>query len=188
MIRMFHIEPLLVMAYAVLLMAIAAGLEWMAKHAHKRSGQYQTGGFRFHHDRDLWECPVGLALIRAEIDHEQGVVRYRAPAHACNNCQIKSRCTHSDRGREIAVPIDPWVQSASLRLQRGISCVLVSIAALALVIELFRHNHGIEQWILGLLLLVVLWRFASLVSRLNNGAGRVTGPPEPHGAAGHPRW
>lgn len=179
MIPAFHLEPLLVMAYAVLLMAIAAGLEWMAKHAHKRSSQYQTGGFRFHHDRDVWECPVGLALIRAEIDHEQGVVRYRAPAHACNNCQIKSRCTHSDRGREIAVPIDPWVQSASLRLQRGISCVLVSIAALALGIELFRQNHGIEQWLLGLLLLVVLWRFATLVSRLNT-RGRAI-------AAGHPR-
>ncbi len=165
MIPQFHLEPVLAMAYAVLLMAIAAGLEWMAKHAHKRSDQYHTGGFRFHRDKDAWECPVGLVLIRSEIDYERGLVRYRAPAHTCNSCQIKSRCTHSDRGREIAVPIDPWVQSASLRLQRGISLVLVTLATFIVVIELFRHNHGPERWALVLLLLVTLKRFMIIVSR-----------------------
>jgi hypothetical protein len=164
MIRAFHLEPLLAMAYAILLMVIAAGLEWVAKHAHKRSDQYHTGGFRFHHDRDAWECPVGLVLIRAEIDHKEGVVRYRAPAHTCNSCQIKSRCTHSDKGREISVPLDPWVQSASLRLQRGISLVLVTLATVIEIIELLRHTHGTEQWILMLLLLVTLKRLITLVS------------------------
>lgn len=165
MIRAFHLEPLLAMAYAILLMVIAAGSEWLAKHADKRSGQYHTGGFRFHRDRDAWECPVGLVLIRAEIDHEKGVVRYRAPAHTCNRCQIKSRCTHSDKGREISVPIDPWVQSASLRLQRGISLVLVTLATVILIIEWLRHAHGTEQWVLALLLLVILKRLLTLVSR-----------------------
>ena len=121
----FHIEPLLAISYVLLLMLIAAALEWLAKHSHQRAGQFHTGRFRFHRDRDAWECPVGIALIRAEINYEQNVVRYRAPAHTCNSCQIKSRCTHSDQGREIAVSIDPWVSSASLRLQRGISCTLV---------------------------------------------------------------
>lgn len=165
MTRVFHLEPLLAMAYAVLLMVIAAGLEWLAKRAHKRSDQYHTGGFRFHRDRDTWECPVGLVLIRTEIDHEEGVVRYRAPAHSCNSCQIKSDCTHSDRGREIAVPVDPWVQSASLRLQRGISVVLVTLATVILIIELLRHGHGTEQWVLMLLLLAAIKRLMTLVSR-----------------------
>jgi hypothetical protein len=110
----FHIEPALVTAYAITLMIVATALEWFAKHSHKRADRYYTGGFHFHRDRDAWECPMGIALIRAEIDLERQTVLYRAPAHTCNNCQIKSRCTNSDSGREIAVPIDPWVRSASL--------------------------------------------------------------------------
>ncbi len=174
MIGPFHLEPALAIAYAILLMAIAVGLEWVAKHAHKRSDQYHTGGFRFHRDRDAWECPVGLVLIRAEIDHEKGMVRYRAPAHTCNSCQIKSRCTNSDTGREIEVPIDPWVQSAALRLQRGISLVLVTLAAVIAIIELFRHNHGPERWILGLLLLFILKRLLTLASRAAADRGGYT--------------
>lgn len=160
-----HPEPLLAIIYAIFLIAVAAGLEWVAKRAHQRSDQYHTGSFRFHRDRDVWECPVGLVLIRSEIDHEHGVVRYRAPAHTCNSCQIKTRCTHSDRGREIVVPIDPWVQSAALRLQRGISLVLVTLAALILTIELFRHRQQAGQWILLLLLLLTLMRLVTLVRR-----------------------
>src|SRR3954464_7167484 len=81
----FHFEPLLAIVYAVFLMLIAAVLEALARHSHRRADQYHTGGFRFHRDRDAWECPVGIALIRAEIDHEQKIVRYRAPAHTCNS-------------------------------------------------------------------------------------------------------
>src|SRR4051794_11420483 len=125
----FQVEAILVAVYALILMIIAAGLEWLAKHSHRRADRYHTAGFRFDHDRDAWECPMGIALTRAEIDHERQIVRYRAPAHTCNNCQIKSRCTHSDMGREIAVSIDPWVRSASLRLQRGISLVLLTLAS-----------------------------------------------------------
>ena len=161
----FHVEPVLAITYSILLMLIAAVLEWLARHSHQRTDQYQTGGFRFHRDRDSWECPVGIALIRAEIDHEQNVVRYRAPAHTCNNCQIKSRCTHSDKGREIAVSIDPWVSSASLRLQRGISLVLLVLALFITILELIRHGHGAERWLLGLLLVALLQRFAQLIKR-----------------------
>jgi hypothetical protein len=162
----FHLEVLLGTAYAVTLVIIAAGLEWLAKHSHRRADRYHTGGFRFHRDRDLWECPLGIALIRAEIDHKRQIVRYRAPAHMCNSCQIKSRCTLSDRGREIAVPLDPWVQSASLRLQRGISLVLLTLASFILIIELLRHGHGAEPYTLGAVLVVVLLRLRKLVSRV----------------------
>jgi len=162
----FHFEPLLAIVYAVFLMLIAAVLEGLARHSHRRADQYHTGGFRFHRDRDAWECPVGIALIRAEIDHEQKIVRYRAPAHTCNSCQIKSRCTHSDKGREIAVSIDPWASSASLCLQRGISSVLLALASFITILELVRHGHNAERWALGLLLIVLLRRLVQLVKRV----------------------
>jgi hypothetical protein len=172
-----HIEPVLVAAYAVLLVIVAAGLEWLAKHSHKRADRYHTGGFRFHHDRDAWECPMGIALIRAEIDHDQQMVLYRAPAHTCNSCQIKSRCTQSVNGREIAVPLDPWVRSASLQLQRGISLVLLTLASFILLLELFRDLHSTDQYVLGGVLVVVLLRFVRLarrtLSRASSQAGQI---------------
>ena len=159
-------EPILVTAYALLLVIIAAGLEWLAKHSQKRADRYHTGGFRFHRDRDTWECPMGIALIRAEIDHEREVVRYRAPAHTCNSCQIKSRCTHSDKGREIAVPMDPWIRSASMQLQRGISLVLLALASLLLIIEAVRHPYGNERYLLAAVLMLVLFRLRKAARRI----------------------
>ena len=34
----FHLEPLLMTGYAMLLVAIAGGLEWMGRHSHLRAG------------------------------------------------------------------------------------------------------------------------------------------------------
>jgi hypothetical protein len=170
----FHSEPVLATAYAIALMIAASALEWLAKHSHKRADRYYTGGFRFHRDRDAWECPMGIALIRAEIDPERQIVLYRAPAHTCNNCQLKSRCTHSDGGREIAAPIDPWVRSASLRLQRGISLVLLTLACVILCVELFRHNHGTEQYVVAAVLVVVVLRLVRLGRKTKNHQ------PSPH--------
>jgi hypothetical protein len=153
--RSFHMEPILAGAYILLLMLIAMALEWMARHSQRRTEKYHTGGFRFHPDRDRWECPTGMALMRAEVDHELRIVRYRAPAHVCNHCPIKARCTHSDRGREIPVPMDPWLNSASLRFQTGFSLVLLMLSGFIAVIELFRHGHGAESLVMGLLLATI---------------------------------
>ncbi len=121
----FHMELLLAGGYAILLLLIAMLLEWLARHSHHRSDQYDTGGFRFHHDRDAWECPQGTRLERREIDHELRVINYRAPAETCNSCSIKAHCTNSDRGRTLSISLDPWVRSAAGRFQRGISLVLL---------------------------------------------------------------
>jgi hypothetical protein len=118
---------------------------------------------------------MGIALIRSEIDHNRQIVLYRAPAHTCNSCQIKSRCTQSDNGREIAVPLDPWVRSASVRLQRGISLVLLTLASFILVLELFRHGHGAEQYVVGAGLVIVLLRFVRLARRTLSGTSSQTG-------------
>ena len=103
----YHVEPLLAGGYAILLVLIAVLLEWLARHSQKRSDQYDTAGFRFHHDRDAWECPQGARLERSEIDHELRVIQYRAPADTCNGCSIKAHCTNSERGRTISMPLDP---------------------------------------------------------------------------------
>lgn len=174
MIGTFHIEPALAIVYSIVLTLIAAVLERLAKRSHNRAQHYRTGGFRFHRDRDAWECPIGIALIRTEIDQENHVVRYRAPAHTCNSCQIKSRCTNSDRGREIVVQLDPWVRSASLRLQRGISVVLLALASFILCVELFRHDHGVERYAMGIVLTFVLWRWLKVAGQTRAEKGQTT--------------
>ncbi|MDQ2899040.1 MAG: transposase [Acidobacteriota bacterium] len=151
----FHLEPLLAGGYAILLILIAMLLEWLARHSHNRSERYETGGFRFDDDRDAWECPQGTRLERSEIDHELRMIHYRAPAATCNGCSLKQRCTNSNRGRTISISLDPWVRSAAERFQRGISLVLLILAALIISIELLRHGHGTEGWALGGILALI---------------------------------
>lgn len=150
-----HLEPLLATGYAMLLVVIAAFLEWMARHSHARTDQYHTQGFLFHKDRDHWECPMGTRLQVAEINHELRVMHYRAPARTCNECPMKPDCTDSDGGRTISVPMDPWVSSAIGRFHRGISLSVLLLAGLIIVIELFRHNHGMELLVLVAVMFMV---------------------------------
>src|SRR3954462_4893045 len=151
----YHVEALLAGSYAILLVLIAALLEWLARQSQKRSDQYDTAGFHFNHDRDAWECPQGASLERTEIDHALRVIQYRAAADTCNGCSIKAHCTSSERGRTISMALDPWVSSAASRFQRGISLVLLTLADLIVGIALLRHGHGAEGWMLGALLSIV---------------------------------
>ena len=173
----YHVEPLLAGGYAILLVLIAVLLEWLARHSQKRSEQYHTAGFRFHHDRDAWECPQGARLEPSEIDHELRVIQYRAPADRCNGCSIKAHCTTSERGRTISIPLDPWVRSAAARFQRGISLVLMTLAALIVASELLRHHHGEESWTLVVLLAGISLSGLSLAGRLRD---HNVGPEETH--------
>jgi len=156
MLATFHIEPLLAIGYALLLVVIAAGMEWMGRHSHRRADQYHTGGFRFHGHTDHWECPNGARLERAEIDNELRVIRYRAPAHTCNGCLIKPQCTDSETGREISVSLDPWLSLGIGRFHRGISLALLVLSGLIMTIELLRHGHGREGWMLSTLVMIVI--------------------------------
>jgi len=142
-------ETLVATGYALLLLVIAAGLETMGRHSHRRAGQYHNRGFRFHKHADHWECPQGARLERAEFDSELRVVRYRAAAHTCNGCPIKAQCTDSDSGRELSVPLDPWLSSAVGRFHRGISLTLLILAALIMAVELVRYGRGPERWALS---------------------------------------
>jgi hypothetical protein len=87
-----------------------------------------------------------------EFDHERRLVRYRAKAHICNGCPRKTRCTDSDRGREIVRPLDPWPHSEAGRFHRTISLLMIALATLIVVIEGARHHDPREAALLiGLL-------------------------------------
>ncbi len=81
--------------------------------------------------------------------------------------------------------MDPWVRSASLRFQTGFSLMLLVLAGFIGSIELVRHRHGAEGWIMVLLLAIVLGLSIRVVGRLRadesnsadpyKGAGRMVG-------------
>ena len=104
-------EVVLAGAYALFLVAVAGGLDLMARMSHERSHRYRTATFQYHPHLDAWECPEGEQLPRVETDHQRRIARYRARAHVCNGCRVKDECTDSFEGREIALPIDPWPHS-----------------------------------------------------------------------------
>jgi hypothetical protein len=150
----FHLEPLLATGYTLLLLAIAGGLEWMGRHSHRRADQYHTSGFRFRKDAGHWECPMGTPLHLVEANQELRVIRYRAPARACNGCSMKPDCTDSDHGRVISVPMDPWLSSAIGGFHRGMSLLILALAGLIIAIEIYRHKHGIELPVLVAVMVV----------------------------------
>ncbi|MGD0743592.1 MAG: transposase [Verrucomicrobiota bacterium] len=152
MIYGIHIEVILAAAYALLLVGVAAILEWLARHAHRRSEHYRHSGFTYQRKLDVWECPTGHHLTRVQTDFERNLARYRAPAHKCNACHCKKDCTDSDDGRELESRPDTWLQSELRRFHRGISLALFLLAVIILAAEMMRH-HGWHEWILlGVLL------------------------------------
>jgi hypothetical protein len=158
-----HAETVMAAAYALFLLAVAAGVELMARHSHVRSERYRTAGFTFHAHLDAWQCPEGEHLHRHGVDHERRLVRYRAKAHICNRCPSKAACTDSDEGREVVRAIDPWPHSEAGRFHRGLCLVLVALAALIVAIETIRHHEPGELVVLAGALAAVTVAAARLV-------------------------
>ena len=152
MISGIHLEVVLALGYALFLGAVAFLLEFLARHSHKRSQSYVNSGFVFFQDMDLWECPAGRQLTRADADYRRNIVYYRAPAAACNSCSLKNNCTDSNEGRLIEHRLDSWVESELRRFHRGISLVLLFLAALILVAEAVRFSAPGDLLALGVLL------------------------------------
>lgn len=155
MIHGIHIEVLLAAGYALLLLGVAATLEWLARHSHRRSEHYRHSGFVYHRKLDVWECPTGHHLTRVETDFERKIARYRAPAHKCNVCHCKKDCTDSNSGRELESRLDAWLQSELHRFHRGISLALLLLAVIILVAEIFRHRTPRDWLVLVSLLLPI---------------------------------
>jgi hypothetical protein len=106
-------------------------------------------------EEDVYICPAGEKLVYHYTTEENGLALRRYWTNACQSCAIKAQCTDSDHGREIAVSIDPWLSSAMGQFHRGLSLVLVILAGLITGVELVRHHHGTERWILSAAVLMV---------------------------------
>jgi heme A synthase len=132
------LEFILMLAYAISLAFIAFLLEWVARHAHRRSLGAATSGFTYDPERDIWRCPQDQHLFPIFSDSAKGAVIYRAPAAACNSCRSKAACTDSDHGREIERRDLNSVEYGMKRFHRAMSITLLLLASLILIVELFR--------------------------------------------------
>jgi hypothetical protein len=152
---MIQPEVFLAAGYAVFLLCVALGLDLLARHSHARSERYRTAGFTYHHAHDAWICPEDQLLLRSETDHGRRLIRYRGRPQICNHCPAKTDCTDSDDGREVVLAMDPWPHSEAGRFHRGISLVIVLLAALVLSVEALRNHAALELAVLGTVLVVV---------------------------------
>ncbi len=155
MIHGIHIEVILAGGYALLLVGVAAILEWFARHSHRRSEHFRNSGFVYKQKLDVWECPTGHHLTREQTDFERKIALYRAPAHKCNVCHCKSDCTDSSDGRVLESRLDAWLQSELSRFHRGISLALLLLAVLILAVEMVRHQTIPDGLVLAVLLLPI---------------------------------
>jgi hypothetical protein len=155
MISGVHVEVVLAASYAIFLVAVAFVLELLARHSHKRSERYRNSGFVYFQKMDLWECPAGRQLLRAETDYQRRIVHYRAPADACNACSLKNNCTDSNEGRLLESRLDSWLESELRRFHRGVSLALLLLATVILLAETVRHAEARELLIVGTLLIPV---------------------------------
>ncbi len=134
-----HPEVEIVGAYAVILLAVAAVLDWLGQHTQRRSERFRTAGFRYQPQHDAWTCSQDEMLWPMEYDADKHLVRYRAKASVCNACHVKPDCTDSLQGREVIRAVAPWPHSEAGRFHRGISLVLVALAVVLLLVTAARH-------------------------------------------------
>jgi hypothetical protein len=141
--------------YAIFLGLAALALELLARQSHRRAEQFHVFGFRYDPALDAWHCPTGKRLHRAEIHRERRTIVYRASAHHCNCCLIKTKCTDSDNGRTIERRPDSWLDSELRRFHIGLSLALLVLAISILVIELAVRRQGSDQLVLAAALVLV---------------------------------
>jgi hypothetical protein len=168
------INALLGAGYAVFLALVAAALELGARHSHQRTQRIRTVGFSYHSDLDIWKCPTGKHLYRAEVTRDSTVVQYRAEAHHCNRCPIKNRCTDSEEGRVIEVQTDSWLDSELRLFHRGLSLTLLLLADLILVITIVRQNNIYQQMLLALPALCITVAGLRIFSHFHRAAEKYT--------------
>ena len=142
-------------SYALFLGCVALALELLARRSHRRAEQYRVAGFRYDAGLDAWHCPTGKRLHRAEVHPERRIIVYRAPAHHCNCCHIKTKCTDWDNGRSVERRLDSWLDSELRRFHIGLSLALLVLAASILAIELAVHSQDIDRLVLSVALAIV---------------------------------
>lgn len=171
------LECILMLGYALSLALIALLLEWVARHAHRRSLARSTAGFTYHPDRDIWRCPQDQHLIPVYSDPVRGRVIYRAPAATCNACPSKAACTDSSHGREIDQSNWSDLEYGMKQFHRGVSLTLLVLASLILVIELFRAAGLYPRIVLASTLTVFCGVIQQLSARLSQSNLRNSDSP-----------
>lgn len=114
--------------YGLVLLAVAYGIDQLARRAHSRMHDDRSGGFVYHENHDAWLCPEDQWLYPRSFDPENRVMRYRGLPLVCNACPVKESCTQSNDGREVRRQVDPWPASESARFHRGIACSVTVLA------------------------------------------------------------
>jgi hypothetical protein len=70
------------------------------------TGLFGPGHFRYDPENDHYLCPAGQRLRLRNEDHRNRRKRYQAKPSICNACQLKGKCTTSDRGRMLYRPFE----------------------------------------------------------------------------------
>lgn len=157
-----HFGVLLVAGCALLLILAAAFLELLGRFTQKYVAGRETIGFRYRPEMNAWQCSEGYFLWLRETDHRNRIVRYRAPAHTCNRCAAKPLCTDSNQGRELIRPLEGSSRAERGQFQRGLSLMLLALAAVVLLGEALRYHERADMLLLAttFLLLVAVSRRA----------------------------
>jgi hypothetical protein len=156
----------LVSGYAAFLVLVAHGFDRLARRVSRRAESWRTGAFTYHADHDAWVCPENQWLWPVSFNEEQRVMRYRASPVVCNSCPVKSTCTTSPSGREIAREVDPWPHSEAGRFHRGIACAIALIAVLLPLGEVVGSHEPPEVAVLLSASFLVVLTSLPLVSHL----------------------
>ncbi len=147
----------LVAIYALVLVAIAWGLDLLARHSSLRATRWRTGSFTYRADHDAWVYPQDQWLWPTSFDPQHRVMRYRASPTVCNSCPVKSSCTTSDRGREVTREVDPWPHSEAGRFHRGIACA-IAVMGLVMPMGMLIGSHSVADMLvlLGTSVVVII--------------------------------
>ncbi len=74
--------------------------------AFRDTGLFGPGHFRYDPENDYYLCPAGQTLRFHNEDYHNRRKRYRAKPSICNACELKVRCTSSERGRVLYRPFE----------------------------------------------------------------------------------
>jgi transposase len=72
----------------------------------RNTGLFGPGHFRYDPKNDHYLCPAEQTLLFHNEDHHNRRKRYRAKPSICNACELKARCTTSERGRVLYRPFE----------------------------------------------------------------------------------
>jgi hypothetical protein len=128
-----NLDVSLLLGYAIVVLAGARLMDWLARLHFERARRYCEVGFHYDADADHYHCPQGERLALHVINSQERVAVYRAKASACAACPEKARCTPHDEGRHIYRPLAAWTETDVGRFHQWLSLLMAaSVVALSL--------------------------------------------------------